>query len=163
IYTPTTLAGNTSTHVHVVSQTSASSCKTYANTASFSSSNAGTGNSSTSVQVVCPSLSITKTTDAASVSAGSQIGSVVTLARASAATAAGLAVTDSLPSGTGVSWSIDGANRASGWSVTGSAPSQSPAYTPTTLAGNSSTHVHLVSQTTSASCKSYANTASFTS
>src|SRR4029077_9007958 len=75
--------------------------------------------------------------------------------------ATGLSVTDSLPAGTDVSWSIDAGNTDPGWSVSGSPPNQSLVYTPTTLAGNTSTTAHLVSSTTTNSCVTYSNTASF--
>jgi uncharacterized repeat protein (TIGR01451 family) len=108
------------------------------------------------------SVAITKTADAASVGAGSQIGFTVTLTNSGAGAATGLAVTDALPAGSGVNWSIDGANTDAGWSVSGSPPNQSLVYSPTVLAGNSSTHVHTISATTGASCGTYDNTASFT-
>jgi hypothetical protein len=86
----------------------------------------------------------------------------VTLTNAGATAATGLSVTDNLPSGTGVDWSIDAANSDAGWSVAGSPPNESLVYSPTTLDGNASTHVHVVSGTTNGSCGTYNNTASFT-
>ncbi len=94
--------------------------------------------------------------------AGSQIGFTVTLSDSTAGTATGLSVTDNLPAGTGVNWTIDAGNTDPGWSVSGSPPNQSLVYTPTTLAGNTSTTAHVVSSTTRASCGTYNNTASFT-
>src|SRR5437762_11269602 len=81
-----------------------------------------------------PVLSITKTADAPSVSYGSQVGFTVTLSNVGAATATGLSVSDGLPSGGGVNWAIDAGGSSSGWSVSGSPPSQTLVYTPTTLA-----------------------------
>jgi uncharacterized repeat protein (TIGR01451 family) len=109
------------------------------------------------------SLAITKTADAASVGAGSQIGFNVTLTNSAAGPAAGIGVSDNLPAGNGVDWSVDAGNSDSGWSVSGSPPNQSLVYSPTTLGGDSSTHVHVVSATTGNSCGAYDNTASFTS
>src|SRR5204863_4626195 len=77
-------------------------------------------------------------------------------------TATGLSVTDNLPAGTDVNWTIDNGNTDPGWSVSGSPPNQSLVYSLTTLPGNSSTTVHVVSSTTNNSCGSYNNTASFT-
>src|SRR5207249_2743309 len=72
-----------------------------------------------------PDVSVTKTADDASVSAGSQIGFTATLTNSSVTTATGLSVTDDLPAGTGVDWSLDAGNSDPGWSVSGSPPNQS--------------------------------------
>src|SRR5439155_3432208 len=121
-YTPTILSGNTSTTAHVVCNTTSGSCDTYINTASFSTSNDGSGQDTASETVNCATVTITKTADAASVSAGSQIGFTVTLSNSAAGTAAGLSVSDNLPAGTDVNWTIDAVNTDPGWSVTGSPP-----------------------------------------
>jgi uncharacterized repeat protein (TIGR01451 family) len=105
------------------------------------------------------SVTIGKTADAASVNAGSPIGFTVTLSNAGSADAHGLTVSDPLPGGSGVDWAL--ATPVSGWSVSGSPPSQSLVYTPTTLAAGASTQAHVISGTTSASCATYDNTASF--
>jgi uncharacterized repeat protein (TIGR01451 family) len=106
-------------------------------------------------------VTITKTADAATINAGSQLGFTVTLSNQGSGQATGLSVTDALPAGTGVSWTIDAANTDPGWSVSGSPPNQSLAYSLTTLAGNASTHVHVISATGNGSCGVYNNTASF--
>src|SRR5204863_518324 len=115
---------------------------------------------------VCPPphVAITKTADAANVVAGSQIGFTVRISNSSTLPATGLSVTDNLPAAPGVNWSIDAGNTDPGWSVSGSPPNQSLVYSPTTLPANSSTHVHVVSGTSSGadSCGTYNNTASFT-
>jgi uncharacterized repeat protein (TIGR01451 family) len=110
-----------------------------------------------------PSLSITKSADSASVGAGSQIGFTVTLSNSGGGDAEGLSVSDSLPAGSGVNWTIDAANTDPGWSVSGSPPNQSLSYAPTTLVAGASTHVHVVSSTGPSSCGTYDNTASYTS
>jgi uncharacterized repeat protein (TIGR01451 family) len=107
-------------------------------------------------------VSINKTADAGQVNAGAQIGFNVTLDNSGDAQATGLAVTDDLPAGSGVNWSIDNANTDAGWSVTGTPPNQSLAYAQTMLNAGASTHVHVISGTTSASGGEYDNTASFT-
>ncbi len=162
VYTPTMLGGNTSTTAHVVSTTTGNSCGAYSNTASFTSDNGGSGNASDSETVNCASVSITKTADAASVSSGSQIGFTVTLNNTGAGTATGLSVTDNLPAGTDVNWTIDVGGTSAGWSISGTPPTQSLVYTPTTLAGSTNTTAHVVSTTTTNSCGTYNNTASFT-
>jgi uncharacterized repeat protein (TIGR01451 family) len=103
-----------------------------------------------SALVQLPALEITKTADAASVSAGDSIGFTVTITNTGTGAAGGLSFSDALPSGTGVSWSINPAS--TGWSISGSPPSQSLVYKATSLAAGASTSVHVVSSTTSASC-----------
>src|SRR5215211_8884615 len=109
-------------------------------------------------------LTIGKSADAASVDAGSQAGFTVTLSNVGGQNATGIAVTDNLPSGTGVDWSVDAGGSSAGWSVTGSPPSQQLVWGQTSLAAGASTHVHVVSSTTAGTCgATLSNTASFTS
>jgi uncharacterized repeat protein (TIGR01451 family) len=161
-FLPTTLSAGGSSSVHVVSPTTADSCGAYPNTATVGTSNDGSDKSSASTAVLCADVSITKTADAAIVSAGQQVGFTVTITNSGKGDATGLAFTDALPGGSGMSWSLDAANSDTGWSISGSAPNQSLAYAPTTLAAGASSIVHVVSQTTNASCKAYPNTASVT-
>jgi uncharacterized repeat protein (TIGR01451 family) len=105
---------------------------------------------------------ITKTADAASVDAGSQIGFTVSLTNDGDAQATNLSVSDALPAGNGVDWTLDNANSDLGWTIVGSPPNESLHYSPTTLDAGTSTHVHVVSNTTTASAGTYDNTASFT-
>jgi uncharacterized repeat protein (TIGR01451 family) len=107
-------------------------------------------------------LSLTKSADVASVNARSQVGFTVGLSNPGTVAATGIALRDVLPSGNGVNWSVDAANSSAGWSIVGLPPNQSAAYGAATLAGGASTHVHLVSTTTTSSCGSYPNTASYT-
>jgi uncharacterized repeat protein (TIGR01451 family) len=109
-----------------------------------------------------PALSLTKSADAASVSAGSQMGFTVGLSNPSSAPATGITLTDPLPSGTGVNWSVDAPNSLPGWSIVGLPPSQTAVYSGTALASGASTHVHLVSSTSTSSCRAFPNTASYT-
>ena len=93
---------------------------------------------------------------------GSQIGFTVRLTNNSSFTATGLTFTDNLPAAPGVNWSIDAANTDAGWSVSGSPPNQSLVYSPTTLAGGTTTRAHVISNTTTATCGStLSNTAAF--
>ena len=109
-----------------------------------------------------PTMSIAKVADASSATYGSPIGFTVTLTNNTAQTATGLSVSDNLPSGSHVSWSVDGAHSDTGWQVTGTPPNQSVVYTPTQLAANATSQVHVVSGTGANSCGNYPNTASFT-
>src|SRR5438132_2977239 len=104
---PATVASGGSVTVHVTSRTTSASCGTYDNTASFTTTNDGTGNDAASTTVNCPNLTITKTADDASVNAGSDIGFTVTLSNAGPGSATGVSISDPLPGGAGVDWSID--------------------------------------------------------
>jgi uncharacterized repeat protein (TIGR01451 family) len=157
VYSGTTLAAGASTSAHIVSDTTKDSCKVYDNTATVSTTNDRSDSASASTAVLCAAIHVTKTADAASVSAGDPIGFVVTLSNTGAGEAKGLSFSDTLPAGTGVSWSL--AAPSSGWSISGSAPDQSLVYSGTTLAAGASTSAHIVSDTTKDSCKVYDNTA----
>ena len=151
---------NGSFSVHVVSPTTFASCATYPNEASLTSTNAQNLTADASTTVLCPDVSLTKTADADSVDAGSDIGFTVTVHNAGPGTATGVTVNDPLPSGTGISWSVSPATP--GCSVTGAVGSQVLVCGPTTLVSGADLSVHVTSSTTSASCKAYDNTASVT-
>jgi uncharacterized repeat protein (TIGR01451 family) len=159
---PATVSSGGSITVHVTSHTSSASCGTYNNTASFTSTNGGTGSDTATITVNCPNLTITKTADAASVSAGDDIGFTVTLTNTGAGDATGVSINDPLPGGTGVDWSIDSNTPASSCSITGTAPTQTLSCGPATVSSGGSITVHVTSHTSSASCGTYDNTASFT-
>jgi len=111
-----------------------------------------------------PNVSITKTADASSVNAGSDIGFTVTVTNSGVADATGVTISDSLPGGTGatpVHWveSPDNPN----CTISGSDGSQSLSCGPVTLAaGGGSLSVHVSASTTADNCGLYDNTASFT-
>jgi len=109
-----------------------------------------------------PAVSISKTADSTSVSAGSQIGFTVTVTNAGPPSATNVLLTDTLPSGTGVLWSIETNPVPTGWAlITGGNGRQILTFTAATF-GVTSTSVHVVSATTAASCKQYDNTARVT-
>jgi uncharacterized repeat protein (TIGR01451 family) len=152
--------------VHITSPTTSSTCGTVANSASASSTNAGSASvGPVNIVVNCASLTITKTADAASVSAGDQIGFTVTVKNNGAGAATGVEINDTLPGGptaSPVTWteSPDNAN----CTITGAAGSQLLHCGPVTLAASGGTlTVHVTAATTSANCATYNNTASFTS
>jgi uncharacterized repeat protein (TIGR01451 family) len=159
-YAPTTLAAGASVTVHIVSATTAESCKVYDNTASVTTGNDGSDEDSASTEVLCGQINVEKVADDATVNAGEQIGFTVTLTNSGLGLITGLAFTDNLPGGPGISWSIESSD--AGWSITGSAPDQQLVYAPTTLGAGVTTSVHIVSDTTGASCGEYDNTASVT-
>ncbi len=150
--------------VHVVSATSFASCTAYPNTASLTARNSPSLTADATTTVLCPGLNLTKTADAASVNAGSQIGFTVTAANSdteNTGIATGVVIDDPLPAGSGVSWSI--ASGPDNCSIDGSAPSQTLHCTAVDLGPGDSEVVHVVSATSFASCAVYPNTASLTS
>ena len=107
------------------------------------------------------SLSLLNTSDAPRISPGAQMGFNVTLFNRGADPATGVAVTDKLPAGAGVNWSVDAAHSTAGWSIAGVPPNE-VLVAPATVNDQTVSHVHVISLTPTASCPTYANTASFT-
>jgi uncharacterized repeat protein (TIGR01451 family)/fimbrial isopeptide formation D2 family protein len=107
-------------------------------------------------------IDITKSADDATVTSGDQIGFTVTVTNTGAGTALGVTVSDPLPAGTGIDWSIDDSASDDGWSITGSAPDQTLEFGPATLGSGESSTVHVVSDTGDDSCGTYLNIASVT-
>src|SRR5207247_2378994 len=156
---PADLAGGASTHVHITSPTTSATCGTVNNSASVTTSNDGSASvGPVWITVNCATIAITKVADASSVNAGDTIGYVVTVTNSGTGTAKGVTVTDTLPTNAGLSWSIDTANSSSGWSISSGALHFGPAD----LAGGASTHVHITSPTTGATCGTVNNSASVT-
>jgi uncharacterized repeat protein (TIGR01451 family) len=149
--------------IHVESATTAADCGVVSNQASVATTN-GTGGDSdvATVTVNCAALSLIKTADAPLVSAGSNIGFTVTASNSSAAgtgTAHGVVISDPLPTGSGVDWSID-SQTASACAISGIAPSvQTVTCNIGDLAPGFSYSVHVTSHTAYASCTDYKNTA----
>ncbi|HEX2550976.1 MAG TPA: PASTA domain-containing protein, partial [Nocardioidaceae bacterium] len=109
-----------------------------------------------------PALTMLNTADAPHVSPGAQMGFNVTLFNSGTDPATGIAVTDNLPGGSGVDWSLDIAHSDSGWSLTGAPPNE-VLHGPATLNGGTVSHVHVTSGTPTGACPTYTNAASFTS
>jgi uncharacterized repeat protein (TIGR01451 family) len=155
-----TVAGNlTLPVIHVESTTSSADCGVVSNKASVATTN-GTGGDSdlAHVTILCPSLSFTKQADAATVSAGSTIGFTVTASNAGPGSAFAVTISDPLPAGSGVDWSI-ASQTSNACSITGSVGSEVLSCTIGTLAAAASYTVHITSGTAFASCKAYPNTA----
>ena len=155
------MAAGGSASVHVTSTTGAATdCKVYPNTASAQATNAPQVQASASTTVLCPALQVVKTADAPNVNAGDAIGFTVTVSNTGSGTATAVTLTDLLPGGPGISWSISPAYGGPGTcSVTGSAPNQTLGCAFGDLAQNASATVHVTSTTTFASCATYNNTA----
>ncbi|MEV4428896.1 hypothetical protein AB0K23_26645 [Streptomyces sp. NPDC049602] len=151
--------------VHVAGTTTAASCGTYPNTATAKARNTPPVSASASTTVVCPPpspvLSLAKTADAASVSAGDPIGFTVTAHNAGGGDATGVTVSDPLPAGPGITWTIDPANPAC--SISGEAGSQTLSCSYPDLPAGASDSVHVESPTVFESCGTYGNTATGTS
>jgi uncharacterized repeat protein (TIGR01451 family) len=158
-----TLAEGASASVHVVGTTDAQDCGALSNTAIVSASNeaadSDTNNSATAtINVNCPTISIAKTADQGTVSAGDAIGFTVTVTNSGAGTASGVTVNDTLPSDPGLNWTIDAPGSDSGCSIAAGKLTCNFG----TLATGASKHVHITSPTTAATCGTVNNTASVT-
>jgi uncharacterized repeat protein (TIGR01451 family) len=156
------LAGG-SASVHVISPTAFESCGTLNNKGRVTTGNNGTDSASASVTVQCPNVSIVKTADSTTVSAGSPIGFTLTVSNAGPGIAKGASLNDALPAGTGVDWSISPAFAGPGsCTITGNPPSETLSCNFGDLAASgagSTRSVHVSSPTTAASCKAYENVA----
>jgi uncharacterized repeat protein (TIGR01451 family) len=108
------------------------------------------------------SLSLLNTSDSPRIGPGAQMGFNVTLVNRGADPATGVAITDTLPAGAGVNWSVDAAHSSAGWSVAGLPPNE-VLVAPPSVNGQTVSHVHVISATPTGSCPTYANAASFTS
>jgi len=154
-----TLAPGASESVHVTSATAFTSCATYPNVATLNASNAPPLQANASTEVLCPALVITKTADAATVDAGAAIGFTITATNNGAGTATGVVITDVLPSGSGISWSID--VNPGGCAITGTSP-QTLTCTAVDLLPSTNEIVHVTSATAFTSCATYPNVATLT-
>ncbi|HVE47484.1 MAG TPA: DUF11 domain-containing protein, partial [Acidimicrobiales bacterium] len=143
--------------VHVVSATTAATSGTFTNTATVRADNHEPVTAIANVVVNKPNLTITKAADAASVVAGNPIGFTVTVSNAGPGTATNVTVTDPLPGGTGIDWSISPAT--TGCSITGAAPTQTLTCTVASLASGASLAVHVVSATTAGTLGTFDNSA----
>jgi uncharacterized repeat protein (TIGR01451 family)/fimbrial isopeptide formation D2 family protein len=163
-------AGATAT-IHVKGATSATNCGTLTNTATVAATNEAASdqndNSSTAtIDVLCPDLTATKTADQATVNAGQQIGFTITVSNADSegvGTAHDVALSDPLPAGSGLDWSISPAYSGPGsCSITGSVGSQTLSCSFGDMAPGDSASVRVVSGTSTEDCSTFKNVASVT-
>ena len=152
--------------IHISSATSPADCGVVKNKASATTTN-GTGGDSNdaTVAVQCPAVTLTKTADNATVSAGDQIGFVITATNSSApgtGTAKDVVLDDPLPAGAGVDWSITPAGVPANCSIIGAVGAQTLHCTAVDLAPGASETVHVVSATEFASCATYQNQVTLT-
>ncbi|MEW6224719.1 MAG: VWA domain-containing protein, partial [Chloroflexota bacterium] len=140
-----TIAAGAHESVHVVTATG-KACGVYDNSATFDSSDGGSGQASDSVNVKCASIDVEKQADDASVSAGDQIGFLITVASNGPGAAKGVVLTDTLPTDAGTSWSIAGGTGAGQCAIAAGVLSCDFG----TMASGTSLTVHIVSPTTKA-------------
>jgi uncharacterized repeat protein (TIGR01451 family) len=152
-------AGDSVGPIHVTSPTKPADCGEVSNKASVTTTN-GTGGDSdvATVTVNCPNVTLTKTADADSVPAGDPIGFTVTASNAGPGTAHDVTISDSLPPGDGISWSIESQSPSGSCTISSGTLNCNVA----SLAAGAKVTVHVTSPTTAASCKAYDNTASAT-
>ena len=122
---PVTVPGGTSQEgstftVHITSPTTAATggvCPEGSgvidNTGDVSTTNDGSDESTASTCVAAPAIHIVKTADAALVNAGDPIGFTLTVYNDGSGDAAGVSLTDTLPTNAGLAWSI--ASQGAGW------------------------------------------------
>ena len=126
-------------------------------------------NSTECFQAKPAEVHVTKTADAASVSAGDPIGFTVTVSNSGTGTAKGVTLDDVLPAGNAphpVHWVIDSSKFDYGsFAISGADGSQSLALAgqPISLAAGASLKVHISAATTKDNCATYDNTASVAS
>ncbi len=155
------LADGQTRTVTVSGETDAADCGNVDNTAVVAATNEpaeNTGNNEddASIVVECADITLTKTADDASVSAGDQIGFTVTVTNTGSGTAYGVSITDTLPTDAGTAWTIE--SQSGGFAINAGVLS----YGPATLAQDASVWVHIVSPTTAETCGTVDNTASVT-
>ena len=141
--------------VHIVSDTEFDSCKEYMNTATADADLIDPVNDAAELDVVCPDLDVEKVPDAATVSAGDDIGFTITITNNGAGTAKNVTLSDPLPAGTGISWVEDPDDQDC--SINGSPQTLDCSFGD--IAPNTSVTVHIKSGTEFASCAEYPNTA----
>jgi uncharacterized repeat protein (TIGR01451 family) len=108
-------------------------------------------------------IAITKVADDPTVDAGDPIGFTITVSNVGGIEATGVALTDALPAGGDLDWSIENQTGISGCSIAGAVGSQSIDCPTVSLAGGASYAIHIVSATSNASADTVPNTASVTS
>jgi uncharacterized repeat protein (TIGR01451 family) len=147
--------------VTVSSQTTSATSATLSNTATGDADNHPTVTSTATVTVNKPNLVTSKTADAATVNAGSQIGFTISVTNTGPGTATNVEVNDPLPGGSGIDWSESPDNPDC--SITGAPNSEILTCTFGDLGPNQTRTVHLISPTSSSTSGTFRNTATITS
>jgi len=144
------LAADATYDVTITGTTDAADCPGVTNPVSISADNEptsanGNNTDSSSVTVQCPDIGITKVADDDLVTAGDEVGFTITVSNAGPGTAYGVTLNDPLPTGDGISWSIDAANTtaSAGCAITAGTLTCGPVD----LASGASFSVHVTSDT----------------
>ena len=103
---PIELAAGASLMVHVTAATTADNCGTYDNTADVATTNDGSGSASASTEVVCPDVSVEKSTSTPVVNAGEQVSYDITVSAGGTGDSTNVSLNDSMPAG--ITWSLSG-------------------------------------------------------
>ena len=99
------MAAKASRSVHLSSPTDAADCGVVNNTASVATTNDGSDQSSASVTIQCPDVSVVKTADKSPINAGETAAFTIVVSNAGPGTATGVTLNDPLPAG--VAWGED--------------------------------------------------------
>jgi uncharacterized repeat protein (TIGR01451 family) len=147
--------------VNVSGTTDANDCGTLNNTANASATNEASttlanNSASASIIVLCPDITVTKSADASSVNAGDPIGFSILVSNIGPGEAKSVTLSDSLPPGVGMVWTIDALNSDSSCTITGG---NSLSCSFGNIPSTGSKKVHVTSPTTPANCGSVSNTA----
>ena len=148
--------------IHIVSGTSYASANTVPNTASVTSTNAGSDEDSDTITIRKAGIDITKVADADHVDAGAVIGFTITVNSTGAATAEGVTLTDSLPAGGDLVWALDSQTGISGCVIAGSAGAQTIDCPSVDLAPQAGYSLHISATTSLATDETVTNNASVT-
>jgi uncharacterized repeat protein (TIGR01451 family) len=161
-FTPTTLAAGASDTVEITGTTTFNDAccpafiGTLVNTATVSATNEPTADqnqtASATVTVVTPEVTVLKTADQLTVSAGRSAGFTVTVSNIGTSAAAGVTLSDPLPAGAGndIKWQIaSDSGNAGDFAITGAVGSQVLTLAPgvTSLAAGQSLSVHVTGLT----------------
>ncbi|HEX2212133.1 MAG TPA: DUF11 domain-containing protein, partial [Mycobacterium sp.] len=152
------LAAGASASVHVQSATTFDSCKEYPNTATAQATNFTPVEASASTSVLCPNLSIQKSTSTPTIYAGEFAYYTVTVSNSGSGTATGVFISDSLPSG--LTWVEDPDKTECFISLAGLLSCTNITLGPSGAA-NSSFSVTIKGQSDAADCPSILNRATF--
>jgi uncharacterized repeat protein (TIGR01451 family) len=109
-----------------------------------------------------PGITVLKKADAGTVQAGDEIGFTITVTNPGNVTLSNVTLTDPLPSGPGITWSVASTSPENGGLNCAIATNTLTCTKPNLEAGKSFS-VHVTSPTTTDSCKTYDNTATVTS
>lgn len=155
----TVAAGATLPAIHITSPTTKLDCAVISNTASI----VGDGSSTATVTVQCPVVTVLKTANPTSpVSAGTDIGFDITVSNAGPGNATGVTISDPLPAGSDLDWSLNPA--FAGCAITGLVGAETLNCTFATLAAGASIGpIHIQSATTQQDCALVSNTATVAS